>query len=49
MAADMQEMAAKVKSRNYSGLFVKSFVFESETHISVIPAAFSKGLRAVYP
>ena len=49
MAADMQEMEAKVVSRNYSGLFIKSFVFESETHISVIPAAFSKGLRAVYP
>ena len=48
MVTDMQEMATKIESRNYPGLFLKTFVFDGETHISVIPAAFSKGLRSVY-
>ena len=48
MAADMQELAAKLESRNYAGLFLKTFVFEGETHISIIPAAYSRGLRSVF-
>jgi hypothetical protein len=37
-----------MKSRRYDGLDLQTYLFEDETHFSVIPATFSKGLRAVF-
>jgi predicted alpha/beta superfamily hydrolase len=44
MVADMNRMAAILKSRNYPGLSVESFVFPDEWHQSCMPAALMRGL-----
>jgi non-heme chloroperoxidase len=46
--ADVKELVAILEARNYSGLQIKTAYFEDETHISVIPATISRGLRSVY-
>jgi predicted alpha/beta superfamily hydrolase len=43
-----RELAAKLRSRGYSGLAVHSEVLPDETHMSVSPAVFSRGLRYVF-
>jgi predicted alpha/beta superfamily hydrolase len=48
MVTYMQEMADKLASYHYPGLTLTSQIFESETHLSVIPFFISRGLRAVY-
>lgn len=37
-----------LQNRNYPGLDMKFDLFEGETHISVVPLAASRGLRAVF-
>jgi uncharacterized protein len=44
---DIQGLAAELKS-HYSGLRVDVQIFEGENHSSGPPAAFSRGLRAIY-
>jgi uncharacterized protein len=43
-----QELAAKLRSRNYRGLNVHCHNMPDETHMSVAPAAICRGLRYVF-
>lgn len=47
MVANMKRMAAQLNSREYEGFKLTTHIFEGETHMSVIPAAISRGLRTV--
>ena len=47
-ASHVREMVTVLESHNYSGLEIITAYFENETHISVIPAAISRGLRSIY-
>jgi predicted alpha/beta superfamily hydrolase len=44
----VKELVEILESRDYSGLQIKTAYFEDETHMSVIPAAISRGLRTIY-
>ena len=46
--SDVKEFVAILDARNYTELQVKTAYFDDETHISVIPATISRGLRAIY-
>jgi len=48
MVANVQELTEVLMSRQYPGLKLISHIFEDETHLSVIPATMSRGLRAVF-
>lgn len=48
MVTNVREMTKRLESRGYPGLRLTSHVFEGETHLSVIPATLSRGLRAVF-
>lgn len=48
MVTNMQAMASVLEQRNYPSLRLTQHVFEGETHLSVIPATLSRGLRAVF-
>jgi len=44
---NMKTLAKTLQERGYPGLQLTTHVFEDETHFSVIPATFSRGLRVV--
>ena len=46
--ANMQRLARTLQDRGYDGLELTTCIFEHETHLSVAPAAMSRGLRAVF-
>ena len=46
--ADVKELVAVLDARNYGDLQIKTAYFDDETHMSVIPATISRGLRAIY-
>ena len=46
--ANMQRLARTLEDRGYDGLELTTCIFEHETHLSVAPAAMSRGLRAVF-
>jgi len=46
--SDVKEFVATLESRNHKGLQIKTAYFEDETHVSVIPATISRGLRVIY-
>jgi hypothetical protein len=48
MVTNMRMLAKTMQDRGYEGLELKSHIFDDETHLSVVPAAISKGLRAVF-
>lgn len=48
MITDMEKMAGALRDRDYSSLELVTHVFDGETHVSVIPATISRGLRAVF-
>lgn len=48
MVANVKELVATLYQREYVGLRLASHIFECETHLSVIPATFSRGLREVF-
>jgi predicted alpha/beta superfamily hydrolase len=48
MTPVMTAFADALKSRNYKGLDLKTFVFEGETHNSVMPAMIGRTLRVLY-
>ncbi|GET41514.1 alpha/beta hydrolase [Microseira wollei] len=48
MVAGFQEMVKVMQDRQYNNLELITHIFEDETHISVIPATISRGLRAVF-
>ena len=48
MISNMHKMADVLASRNYPSLSLHRVEFDGETHLSVIPATFGRGLRAVF-
>jgi len=46
--ANMQRLAGTLEDRGYDGLELTTYIFEHETHLSVPPAAMSRGLRVVF-
>jgi predicted alpha/beta superfamily hydrolase len=48
MVSNTVEMGRLLKSRGYPSLRLSEHIFEGETHVSVIPATFSRGLRALF-
>ncbi len=48
MVGNVEDLVEIFKRRNYKGLSLKHHIFENETHMSVIPATFSRGLREVF-
>lgn len=48
MRTNMQKLAKLLEDRKYKGLTLKTHIFENETHVSVFPAAISRGLRMLF-
>ncbi len=48
MVENVVELSGILVKRNYLGLKLTTHIFENETHLSVIPATFSRGLREVF-
>ena len=48
MVVDLERYAARLRGRRYEGLALQSRVMQDETHNSVFPIAFTKGLRWIY-
>ena len=48
MVSNLQSMKEKLEERNYPNLYLAHTVFGEETHMSVYPASFSRGLRALF-
>jgi hypothetical protein len=48
MLSNVARLTEPMTSRAYTGLRLTSHIFDDETHLSVIPAMFSRGLRAVF-
>ncbi|MBC7984582.1 MAG: alpha/beta hydrolase [Candidatus Obscuribacterales bacterium] len=48
MVSNVDEMATRLHSRNYSSLKLTHHIFSDETHQSVGPATISRGLRSVF-
>lgn len=48
MIDDLQELARRLRARNYQGLVLNNQVFPDETHNSIFPAALTRGLRVVF-
>ncbi|MEM9620265.1 MAG: alpha/beta hydrolase-fold protein [Pseudomonadota bacterium] len=48
MVTNMKKMTDRLRQRAYPSLQLSAYEFEGETHSSVIPATFSRGLRAVF-
>jgi predicted alpha/beta superfamily hydrolase len=48
MVPDLKKLSAVLNSREYRGLQLTERIFEDETHLSVIPFAFSRGMRVLY-
>lgn len=46
--SNVREFSQVLRGRQYEGLSQQFHVFEDETHLSVIPATISRGLRFVY-
>jgi predicted alpha/beta superfamily hydrolase len=49
MIPDIERLKALLVQRNYTGWQVSEQIFSNETHLSVLPFALSRGLRAIYP
>ena len=48
MVTNMNHLAKIMRDRDYAGLELKTHIFEGETHLSVIPATISRGLRGIF-
>lgn len=48
MTPVMIEFAEQLRSRGYKGLELTHYVFEDETHTSVVPAMMSRTIRVLY-
>ena len=48
MVTNVQRMAEVLRERGYPNLRLSDYIFEQETHLSVIPATLSRGLREVF-
>jgi predicted alpha/beta superfamily hydrolase len=45
---NMKTLAKTLQERGYPGLQLTTHVFDDETHVSVVPVTFSRGLRVVF-
>ncbi|MFH1763372.1 MAG: alpha/beta hydrolase-fold protein [Gemmatimonadota bacterium] len=48
MVTNVRTLAETLTTRQYRGLEVRTHFFEGETHMSVVPATISRGLRYIY-
>lgn len=48
MVGNVEDVSATLNQRAYKGLDLTTHIFEGETHLSVIPGTFSRGLREVF-
>jgi predicted alpha/beta superfamily hydrolase len=48
MTSDMKAFGERLRARHYRGLQIDTRIFDGDDHISVVGAAFSHGLRAIY-
>ena len=48
MLPNMAALADKLRGRGYGGLQLTTKVFDDETHFSVWPGSFSRGLKAIF-
>lgn len=48
MVTDMRALTKTLKRRHYEGLEFRAHIFDDETHVSVVPATISNGLRFIY-
>ena len=48
MMPNVVRMADSLSNRNYENLQLERHIFEDETHLSVIPATYSRGLRFLF-
>ena len=48
MVSNVAKLTELLTSRKYPGLKLTSHIFDNETHLSVIPATMSRGLRTVF-
>jgi predicted alpha/beta superfamily hydrolase len=48
MMPDMNKLVKVLRNRNYKELELTDYIFEGETHLSVISFALSKGMRNIY-
>ena len=48
MVTNARRMAKQLEDRGYANLRLTFHEFENETHLSVVPATFSRGLREVF-
>ena len=48
MVDDLEELAGKLRSRSYPSLGIEDHVFSGETHNSVFPGAFTRGILRLF-
>lgn len=48
LVSNLQELHRRLEARNYDGLEMEMVVMKDETHSSVFPGAFTKGLKTVF-
>jgi predicted alpha/beta superfamily hydrolase len=48
MAPDIKQLVNLLRQRHYQGLEITEYIFQDETHLSVIPYSFSRGMRIIY-
>ncbi|MES2253686.1 MAG: alpha/beta hydrolase-fold protein [Pseudomonadota bacterium] len=48
MTSDMKAFGERLRARHYRGFQIDTRIFDGDDHISVVGAAFSHGLRAIY-
>ena len=48
MLSNVAKLTETLSFRKYKKLIFESHIFKNETHLSVIPATFSRGLREIY-
>jgi predicted alpha/beta superfamily hydrolase len=49
MVSNVRTLVDRLESRGYPSLLLESAYFEGETHMSVVPSNFSRGLRTLFP
>jgi predicted alpha/beta superfamily hydrolase len=48
VVANIQKLEKALQNRNYPNLRLETYMFEGETHLSVVPQSISRGLKIVY-
>lgn len=48
MKSDVLKLAETLRARNYPNLSIESHIFEDESHWSLFPIAFTKGIRYLF-